>query len=157
MYQWWVSVSIIRMSICSSLLAVPNVTAKINRGRHTDHPAGRHSIRSNQAWVCGSRVGWTLPEGYIHTYIHTSRVGVLSPVRMEWCPAGWSVCLPLLISTCTIKSRSSLLAPAHLPSLTITEQNLTTDQSAALLKPPRCTKCDSAPIQGQWTNHHVDI
>jgi len=34
-------------------------------------------------------------------------------VRMEWRPAGWSVCLPLLISTCTIKSRSSLLALAH--------------------------------------------
>jgi len=27
--------------------------------------------------------------------------------------AGWSVCLPLLIFPCTIKSRSSLLAPAH--------------------------------------------
>jgi len=24
------------------------VRAKINRGRHTDHPAGRHSIRTNQ-------------------------------------------------------------------------------------------------------------
>ena len=35
-------------------------------------------------------------------------------VRMEWRPAGWSVCLPLLIFPCTIKSRSSLLAPAHL-------------------------------------------
>ena len=34
-------------------------------------------------------------------------------VRMELRPAGWSVCLPLLISPCTIKSRSSLLAPAH--------------------------------------------
>jgi len=34
-------------------------------------------------------------------------------VRMEWRPAGWSVCLPLLISPCTIKRRSSLLAPAH--------------------------------------------
>ena len=34
-------------------------------------------------------------------------------VQMEWCPAGWSVCLPLLIFPCTIKSRSSLLAPAH--------------------------------------------
>jgi len=33
--------------------------------------------------------------------------------RMEWRPAGWSVCLPLLIFPCTIKSRSSLLAPAH--------------------------------------------
>ena len=34
-------------------------------------------------------------------------------VRMEWRPAGCSVCLPLLIFPCTIKSRSSLLAPAH--------------------------------------------
>jgi len=34
-------------------------------------------------------------------------------VRKEWRPAEWSVCLPLLISPCTIKSRSSLLAPAH--------------------------------------------
>jgi len=34
-------------------------------------------------------------------------------VRMEWCPAVWLVCLPLLIFPCTIKSRSSLLAPAH--------------------------------------------
>jgi len=32
---------------------------------------------------------------------------------MEWLPAGWSVCLPLLIFPCTIKTRSSLLAPAH--------------------------------------------
>ena len=34
-------------------------------------------------------------------------------VQMEWRPAGWSVCLPLLIFPCTIKLRSSLLAPAH--------------------------------------------
>ena len=34
-------------------------------------------------------------------------------VGMEWRPAGWSVCLPLLIFPCTTKSRSSLLAPAH--------------------------------------------
>ena len=34
--------------------------------------------------------------------------------RMEWRPAGWSVCLPLLIFPCTIESRSSLLAPAQL-------------------------------------------
>ena len=32
---------------------------------------------------------------------------------MEWRLAGWWVCLPLLILPCTIKSRSSLLAPAH--------------------------------------------
>jgi len=35
-------------------------------------------------------------------------------VRMKWRPAGWSVCLPLLIFPCTIKSSSSLLALAHL-------------------------------------------
>jgi len=29
------------------------------------------------------------------------------------CPARWSVCLPLLIFSCTVKSRSCLLAPAH--------------------------------------------
>jgi len=34
-------------------------------------------------------------------------------VRMQWRPAGWSVCLPLIIFHCTIKSRSSLLALAH--------------------------------------------
>jgi len=34
--------------------------------------------------------------------------------RMDWGPAGWSVCLPLLIFPCTIKSRSSLLALADL-------------------------------------------
>jgi len=26
-------------------------------------------------------------------------------VRMEWCPAGWLVCLPLLIFLCTVKSQ----------------------------------------------------
>ena len=34
-------------------------------------------------------------------------------VRMEWCPVGWSVSLPLLISPCTIVFRSSFLALAH--------------------------------------------
>jgi len=32
---------------------------------------------------------------------------------MEWSRAAWSVCLLLLIFPCTIKSTSSLLAPAH--------------------------------------------
>jgi len=32
---------------------------------------------------------------------------------MEWHPARWLMCLPLLIFPCIIKSRSSLLAPAH--------------------------------------------
>jgi len=34
-------------------------------------------------------------------------------VRVDCRRAGWSVCLPLLIFSCTIKSRSSFLAPAH--------------------------------------------
>ena len=34
-------------------------------------------------------------------------------VWMEWHPSGCSMCLPLLIFPCTIKSRSSLLAPAY--------------------------------------------
>ena len=32
---------------------------------------------------------------------------------MEWRPAGLSVCMLLLIFPCTVKFRSSLLAPAH--------------------------------------------
>jgi len=35
-------------------------------------------------------------------------------VQMEWQRARWLVYLPLLIFHCTIKSRSSLLAPAHM-------------------------------------------
>ena len=34
-------------------------------------------------------------------------------VWMEWCPAGWPVCLPLLIFPCTIGLKSRSLAPAH--------------------------------------------
>jgi len=34
-------------------------------------------------------------------------------VRIEWHPAGWSLCLPLLIFPCAMKSRTSLLALAH--------------------------------------------
>ena len=40
--------------------------------------------------------------------------GVHWLVRMEWCPARLSVCLPLLFFPCIIKSRSSLLVPAQL-------------------------------------------
>jgi len=35
-------------------------------------------------------------------------------VWMQWRSVGWSACLPLLVFHCTIKSRSSLLATAHL-------------------------------------------
>ena len=36
-----------------------------------------------------------------------------SLVRMEWRPVGWSLGLPVIIFPGTIKSRGSLLAPAH--------------------------------------------
>ena len=51
---------------------------------------------------------------YLLTYLHTYILTYFWLVWMEWRPAGWSLCLPLLIFPCTIKSRSSLLAPAHL-------------------------------------------
>jgi len=35
-------------------------------------------------------------------------------VWLERCPAGWSMCLPLLISPCALNFRSSVQAPAHL-------------------------------------------
>jgi len=52
---------------------------------------------------------------YISVHLHTSGDGGGGQwlVWLEWRPAGWSLCLPLLIFSCTIKSRSSLLAPAH--------------------------------------------
>jgi len=54
---------------------------------------GRKGIRPVKKWADGGGEHWL--------------------VRMEWHPAGWSVCLPLLVFPCTIKSRSSLLASAH--------------------------------------------
>ena len=53
--------------------------------------------------------GWQ--EGHLAYKIWGNGGGEHCLIRMEWRPAGWSVCLPLLISPCTIKSRSSLLAP----------------------------------------------
>jgi len=58
-----------------------------------DGLGGRKGIRPLKIWGDGGGGHWL--------------------VWMEWRPAGWSVCLPLLIFPCTIKSRSSLLAPAH--------------------------------------------
>jgi len=52
-------------------------------------------------------------EGHLACKKHGDDGGGHCIVRMEWCPAGWLVCLPLLIFPCTIKSRSSLLAPSH--------------------------------------------
>ena len=55
--------------------------------------SGRKGIRPVKTWGDGGGGQWL--------------------VWMEWRPAGWSVHLPLLIFPCTIKSRSSLLAPAY--------------------------------------------
>ena len=60
-------------------------------------------------------LGSVMPCGFLLLYIIIMGDGGGGHwlVRMEWRPAGWSVCLPLLISPCTIKSGSSLLALAH--------------------------------------------
>ena len=56
-------------------------------------------------------VGWQ--EGHTACKKWSDDVGGHWLVRMEWRPAGWSVCLPLLIFPCSIKCRSSFLALAH--------------------------------------------
>jgi len=62
------------------------VQGKINRGRHTDHPYGRHSIRTKQCPPPPSPIFFM----------------------------GWMPFLPLLIFPCTMKFRNSLLASTHL-------------------------------------------
>jgi len=62
---------------------------------------------------CFDTVGWAAGRASGPYKIWEDGGGGHWLVRMEWRPAGWSMCLPLLISPCTIKSRSSLLAPAH--------------------------------------------
>jgi len=57
-------------------------------------------------WLGGRKGSWPVKNG--------DAGGGHWLVRMEWRPAGWSVYLLLLFFPCTIKSRSSLLAPAHL-------------------------------------------
>jgi len=56
--------------------------------------------------------GWQ--EGHLAYKIWGNGGGEHCLIQMEWRPAGWSVCLPLLISPRTIKCRSSLLVPSHL-------------------------------------------
>jgi len=45
-------------------------------------------------------VGWQ--EGHLACKKMGDGGGGHCLVQMEWCPAGWSVCLPLLIFPCTI-------------------------------------------------------
>jgi len=56
------------------------VQGKINRGRHTDHPAGRHSIRTNQCPPPPSRHInlWKLLRYYISTQRRASLLLYLS-------------------------------------------------------------------------------
>jgi len=67
------------------------------------HTSANRTVHLAVVWRLGISHTWTT---------HTLGTGYWL-VRMQWRPAGWSVCLPLLIFPCTIKSRSSLLAPAH--------------------------------------------
>ena len=54
-----------------------------------------------------------MPEGMHDDRVRGDGGGGHWLVRMEWYPAGWSVCLSLLVFRCIIKSRSFLLVPAH--------------------------------------------
>jgi len=60
---------------------------------------------------CFDTVGWAAGRASGPQKIWGDGGGWHWLVRLEWRPAGWSMCLLLLISSCTIKSRSSLLAP----------------------------------------------
>ena len=62
---------------------------------------------------CFDAVGWAAGRASGLYKIWGDGVGGHWLVRMDWHPAGWSVCLPPLIFLCAIKSRSSLLALAH--------------------------------------------
>ena len=62
---------------------------------------------------CFDTVGWAAARKGIRPVKMGDGGGGHWLVRMDWRPAGWWVCLRLLIFPCTIKSRSSLLAPAH--------------------------------------------
>ena len=73
----------------------------------------RHMANTTEMSTCGSDAVLcqiTLTTCYYHG---EDGGGGRWLVRLEWCQAGWSVCLPLLIFSCTIKSRSSHLAPGH--------------------------------------------
>jgi len=57
------------------------VQGKINRDRHTDHPAGRHSIRTNQCPPPPSTIFFTGRTPFLpHTQQHQSTEGNVSAV-----------------------------------------------------------------------------
>ena len=62
---------------------------------------------------CFDTVGWAAGRASGCEKIWGDDGGGHCLVQMEWRRTGWSVCLPLLIFRCTIKSRSSLSAPVH--------------------------------------------
>ena len=69
-------------------------------------------IYSTVTWSAFSAL--TLLAGQQEGHLACKKYGrMVRLVWLKWRPAGWSVCLPLLIFPCTVKSRSSLLAPAH--------------------------------------------
>jgi len=76
------TVSTIRVSCKSTklktVISLPSVLCHCWLG-------GRKGIRPVKVWEDGAGGHWL--------------------VRMEWCPAGWLLCLPLLVFPCTIKSK----------------------------------------------------
>ena len=100
-----------RSTTCTANSSVSQTRPRISQ----NHPHGyKHSMYSTQ--YCSYNADMFLVITVIIFSILRHRGdggGGHSLVQMEWRPAGWTVCLPLLIFPCTIKSRSSLLAPAH--------------------------------------------
>jgi len=113
--DWW-STRVVDSAI---LFARWHQCAQVNHIRHMTpmcpHKRAhwRHMANTTELSTCGGDAALcqiTLTTCY---YYGEDGGGGHWLVRMEWRPARWSVCLPLLIFSCTIKSRSSHLAPAH--------------------------------------------
>ena len=70
------------------------VQGKINRGRHTDHPAGRHAIRTNQCLLPPSPHIFCRPDvlppaqptASKHWRLRRLYVYLLSPLKSQLCP-----------------------------------------------------------------------
>jgi len=70
-----------RVSRCQKRTSDFMVQGKINRDRHTDHPAGRHSIRTNQCPPPPSTIFFTGRTPFLpHTQQHQSTEGNVSAV-----------------------------------------------------------------------------
>jgi len=96
---------LISLFYTSVLLVHITTTTTILRPFFRDHPG--EPVPEENFWTlwCKGRL--------IEADTLTIWLGATPSGLTGWSGARWSVCLPLLIFPCTIKSRSSLLAPAH--------------------------------------------